>query len=775
MCQNRSLKGRTGLAGARKCLRHGGAGGAACQLLFLATLLHAQNAPHLAYALPAGGQQGTTVEVTLGGQFLPNVTEVYVSGSGVAAKVLAPGRPMNGAEALILRDRMQELQKQPMNPAVFREMTDIRVKLLTFNSSRLISPVLAQTLTVRVEISPGAAPGKREIRVLSPQGLSNPLVFCVGQLPEFTEKESIAVIPPPGNAMNIAQVQIAEPPTDMAITLPATVNGRIKPRLAKPQGGRPGQPFTPGEADRYRFQARQGQHLVIAASARDLMPYLADAVPGWFQAVLTLYDSAGKEVAYNDDYRFHPDPVLDYLVPKDGEYTVEIRDALYRGREDFVYRIAIGELPFVTGIFPLGSRTGTRTAVELSGWNLPCRRMTFDARGKTPGVYQVAGQPFQVEALAEVPETTKRVKLPVMVNGRIGQPGEWDVFRFDGRAGEAIVAEVYARRLDSPLDSVLRLTDAKGQQLAFNDDAPDEGAGLETHHADSRILTTLLSNGSYYLYIGDAQQKGGPEYAYRLRIGAPRPDFELRVTPSAINATGGTSVPVAVHAIRKDGFAGAIALALRDGPRGLSLSGAMIPAGQDQVRITLTVPPQIPREPIELALEGRATIDGRELTRQAVPAEDMMQAFFYRHLVPASALRLTVRRGAALRTPARVAGAGTLKITAGNTVRLRAELSLPPASPIEKVEYELNDPPAGIALKEALPAPGGAELVLQCDPAKAKPGLRGNLIVDVSGERTPPPSANGRPAATARQRVPLGTLPAVPFEIVTGGTEPAAR
>jgi hypothetical protein len=192
---------------------------------------------------------------------------------------------------------MQERQKQPVNAAVFQEMTDIRVKLLTFNTTRLISPVLAETLTVRVEVSPEALPGKREIRVLSPQGLSNPLVFCVGQLPEFSERESIAVIPPPGNTMNINQVQITEPPTDMAITLPATVNGRIKPRLAKPQGGRPGQPFTPGEADRYHFQARQGQHLVIAASARELMPYLADAVPGWFQAVLTLYDPAASPSA----------------------------------------------------------------------------------------------------------------------------------------------------------------------------------------------------------------------------------------------------------------------------------------------------------------------------------------------------------------------------------------------------------------------------------------------------------------------------------------------
>jgi len=97
----------------------------------------------------------------------------------------------------------------------------------------------------------------------------------------------------------------------------------------------------------------------------------------------------------------------------------------------------------------------------------------------------------------------------VTVNGRIDRPGEWDVFRFDGRAGQTVVAEVYARRLDSPLDSVLRLTDAAGKQLAFNDDSPDEGAGLETHHADSRLMVTLPANGSYSVYIGDAQQKAG--------------------------------------------------------------------------------------------------------------------------------------------------------------------------------------------------------------------------------------------------------------------------
>jgi hypothetical protein len=697
---------------------------------------------------------------------------VYVSGAGVEAKVGEYVRRMNANQATELRDRMLELQKKPMDAAIQKEMTDIRAKLLTFNHERFISPVLAETLTLEIAIAPGAALGKRELRVASPQGLSNPLIFCVGQLPEFSEKETFEVVPPPANqpfAPN--QVQIRQPPTDMTITLPAVVNGRIKPRLGTPQQqGRAVQPFTPGEADRYRFQARRGQQLVAAASARELMPYLADAVPGWFQAVLALYDAKGKELAYNDDFRFHPDPLIHFTIPEDGEYVVEIKDALYRGREDFVYRLAIGELPYATGLFPLGGRAGSTTSVAVAGWNLPASKVALDAKDKTPGVYPLAGLSFLVDNLPESiakgthhsQSTAQRVKLPIIVNGRVDRPGDRDVFRFEGRAGQAIVAEVCARRLDSPLDSVLKLTDAKGKQLAFNDDYQDEGQGLETHHADSRILTTLPANGSYYLYLGDAQQKGGPEYAYRLRISAPRPDFDLRVTPAAINTGGGITVPITVRGLRKDGFSGDIRLALKNAPPGFNLAGAVIPAGQDQVRVTLWVPPQAQQEPISVSLEGRADIDGHEVTRQAVPAEDMMQAFFYRHLVPANDLKLAVRRGALLRGPIKVAAGQPLRIPAGGTIRFRVQVPVPPGV-VEKVRYELNEPPPGVELKGATTVQDGTEIELRCDAAKAKAGLKGNLIIDISGERPQPP-ANGRPAN--RQRVALGTLPAVAFEIV---------
>src|SRR5208283_2581414 len=81
---------------------------------------------------------------------------------------------------------------------------------------------------------------------------------------------------------------------------------------------------------------------------------------------------------------------LDYEIPGDGEYVAEIHDSIFRGREDFVYRISIGELPVVTSIFPLGGKAGARTAIEILGWNLPAARVTENFKSKTKGVHPVS-------------------------------------------------------------------------------------------------------------------------------------------------------------------------------------------------------------------------------------------------------------------------------------------------------------------------------------------------------------------------------------------------
>jgi len=46
------------------------------------------NVPQIGYLYPAGGQAGSVIQITAGGQFLRGPTAVHVSGAGVRAKVI---------------------------------------------------------------------------------------------------------------------------------------------------------------------------------------------------------------------------------------------------------------------------------------------------------------------------------------------------------------------------------------------------------------------------------------------------------------------------------------------------------------------------------------------------------------------------------------------------------------------------------------------------------------------------------------------------------------
>ena len=638
-------------------------------LAVAAPWLQAQRSPNIGYVYPAGGRQGTTFPTAISGRYLDGVTNVIISGTGVTAAIVGYVKPLNGKELNLLRDRLKYVQqglsaanetnalipvlseldtnqvRQLSRAELEKERAEIRQRLANPKNQRPPNPQLAEDLTITITVAPDAPLGNRELRLLTAAGLSNPRTFRVGQLPEFSKEAEISLSGPKNASRPRAQSRpgAASANPERRISLPAVLNGQI----------------MPGGADRYRFDARKGQRLVVAASARDLIPYLADAVPGWFQATLALSDAQGKELAYADDFLFHPDPVLYYEIPRDGDYSLEIKDAIYRGREDFVYRVTAGELPFITGIFPLGGKSGAATLVELQGWNLPTNTVTMDLTDKPPGDYPVVlglDKPamntalFRADALPErlehepndQPKEAEPLTLPVIVNGRIATPNDTDVFCFAGHVGQEVVAEVMARRLNSPLDSFLRLTDASGQQLAFNDDHEDAAAGLSTHHADSFLSVSLPATGTYYLHLGDTQRKGGAAYAYRLRISAPQPDFALRVVPASVNVRAGSSTPLTVYALRKDGFTNEITLALKEAPTGFSLGSARVPANTNQARITLRAPRDPLSEPVSLKFEGRATLMGQKLTRQAIAAEDMMQAFAYRHLVPAQSTLVAV-------------------------------------------------------------------------------------------------------------------------------------
>ncbi|MBA4149620.1 MAG: hypothetical protein H0X66_16030 [Verrucomicrobia bacterium] len=727
--------------------------------------------PRIGYVYPAGGRQGTSFQVTIGGQYLDGATNVFISGNAVQATVIEHVKPITQGQFNKLRDAAKELQdkkrstfrgaQSSTNITTWTAEDDKRAeelkKQIAIFLKRPMNPAIGETVTLKVTMLLNAEPGERELRVGTPDGLSNPLFFHVGQLPEFTRKRTELVDEP----LTFTQLRNREdtkavPPNEMNIRIPAVVNGQILP------GGR----------DRFHFSATHGQHLVIVVSARQLIPYLPDAVPGWFQATIALYDSNGKELAYDDDFRFHPDPVLHYEIPSDGRYTIEIRDALYRGREDFVYRITLGELPYVTSIFPLGGKVGASTTVALKGWNLPLASVAQES--DTAGLHSIHVRnkqlvsnhvPFTVDTLPEMlerepnnsPEDPQPVTLPIIINGRMDQPGDWDVFQIQGRAGEEIVAEVQARRLNSPLDSVLKLIDANGRQIAFNDDHDDKGSGLNTHHADSYLRAALPENGAYTLHLGDVQARGGAEYAYRLRISAPRPDFELRVAPSTVNVRGGANVPLTLYALRKDGFTNEIALSLIDA-NGFLLGGGRIPANQDEVRVTLTAPTASSDKNFKLLISGSALSHGQTIFRLAIPAEDMMQAFAYRHLVPAQELNVAVSSRYTQKWS--VKPFTQVIIPMGGTTKLRIST---PYNPKQTLSLELNDPPDGLTIEDISFDRNGAEIVLRSDADTAKP-VEGNLIMGVFLKKTDDSKTNS--SRGNKRLAPLGILPAIPFAIV---------
>jgi hypothetical protein len=248
--------------------------------------------------------------------------------------------------------------------------------------------------------------------------------------------------------------------------------------------------------------------------------------------------------------------------------------------------------------------------------------------------------------------TAQAVALPVVVNGRIERAADRDFFQFTGEAGQTVVLEAQARRLESPLDAVITLLDAQGNVLAANDDREDLLAGANTHHADSLLQVTLPAAETYFVQITDTARQGGEAYGYRLRISKPRPDFELRVVPSSVTVPVNGTAAVTVYVSRADGFTGPIKLALENPAARITAAPVTLAAKQTSARLTLRGGGVRTETPVALTVVGTARIGTKDIVRQAVAAEDRMQAFLWRHLVPAGEL-LALTWDAKYQAPAR--------------------------------------------------------------------------------------------------------------------------
>jgi len=135
-----------------------------------------QRAPRIGYVYPAGGRQGATFRVTIGGQFLDGASTVLISGEGVGTVVIEHAKPLDGKEFQLLRDKLKDLMEKKLsaNGSVVADRVLERLRSAKASSSRTKPP--RQT-------SPPTPPPRRPTRPRGPARQSPPRQHVPRQSP----------------------------------------------------------------------------------------------------------------------------------------------------------------------------------------------------------------------------------------------------------------------------------------------------------------------------------------------------------------------------------------------------------------------------------------------------------------------------------------------------------------------------------------------------------------------------------------------------------------
>lgn len=437
-----------------------------------------------------------------------------------------------------------------------------------------LNAVTNKSVKAQVKLAPECRLGEHLFRLRTAAGISEWRTFFVGAFPVVNEVE------PNNHATN------AQP-----IPLNTTVAGRI----------------TSEDFDVFAVTARKGQRLSAEVEAMRLGRAA-------FDARLTLRDAEGRVLADCDDsWLALQDPLVSIVTPADGTYFLQVREAAYGGSEACVYRLHIGTFPRPTAAYPLGGKAGETLAVrffseatgeftqEVKLPDAPQERLGVCA--ELEGVPSPSPNWVRVSAfpnVLEVPPNQDRehatfsvVAPPLALNGILGQPGESDWFRFHALKGQALEVSVWARRLRSPLDSVVEVFDAKGGAVASNDDASGP---------DSVLKFTPGESTNYFVRIRDTMGSGGREFTYRIEITPPAPALALKIPEVARNDTQTRqwlAVPrgnrsATLISARRANFGGELLFGAEGLPPGVTLLAERMPANVDAQPLVFEAAPDAP-------------------------------------------------------------------------------------------------------------------------------------------------------------------------------------
>ncbi|MSU63457.1 MAG: hypothetical protein EXS31_13860 [Pedosphaera sp.] len=538
--------------------------------------------PSVSYIFPAGGQRGTRVEFKVGGHYLHGEAAFEMLGQGVTSSSRIYRTNTVWFEGpLIPLPASQQAEDYPKDYAGM------------------------------VTIAPDATPGPRSWRVSNSQGVTAARPFVVGDLPEIIERE------------------VEGRPIPVQVELPITINGRIFPRE---------------DVDIWTFAARAGEEITCDVQAGRIGSPL--------EARLELLDPEGRRMM-EAMAGAAGDPQLSFEAPKDGLYQLRIHDINFGGLQHYLYRLTITREPVVRSVFPLGGRRGTRISFALTGTALPARTASLGMPANASSVFP-ARFPFEnrlanaisieVDDLPEHLESEPNqelsphgaVEVPAVLNGRIDPPGDVDLWAFKAGKDQVLDLDLRARRLGSPLNSVLALLNASGKELVQNDD-------LNGDETDSYLTFKVPADGVYFARVQERYAgRGGPRFGYRLRITPPTPpDFTVKLAANAVTVVrevaGLTEEPkkmrpppkpaqLRIEAERIGGFTGEIEITIEGLPKGVTVKGNKIAANQGRTELVFTASPESTVAVSRLRIHGRAKLGEAPVKRTAMWPGDAGQA-----------------------------------------------------------------------------------------------------------------------------------------------------
>jgi len=432
----------------------------------------------------------------------------------------------------------------------------------------------SQVVKARVKIAADCPLGEHALRLRCASGFSDLRTFWVGPFPTVADK---------GPNSDFGQPQ--------ALPLNCTVEGVVRSE----------------EVHYYKVDLQKGQRLSAEVEGMRLGRTFFDP----FVAIL---DAKRFVLASADDTALLlQDPACSMVAPADGAYIVQIRESSYGGNDGCHFRLHIGGFPRPTGVFPAGGRAGETLNVRFLGDGAGDLSASIKLPDQPAGQWAVFAESGGLSApspnwlrvspfpnVLEVEPNDDRehatpggTNLPVAFNGVISRDGDADWFSFPGVKGQAVEINIYARRLRSPLDSVLNVYDAKGGWLAGNDDS----AG-----ADSYLRFTPGADGKFFLRVSDHLKKGGTDFFYRVELTPVAATLSAKIPDvgrnnaqerKSIVVPRGNRFAVLVQAERQN-WGGGIVVRAPELPAGMTCQADTMPGNQTLLPVVFEASPDAP-------------------------------------------------------------------------------------------------------------------------------------------------------------------------------------